>query len=92
MLKYQSNKDLEYYINQNKVFWVLSDDINDNLKRKQVVPCIYVERTNDNKYLILQFDESIKLDEFQYTAWRKLIGLHYNIWVDVLLISNNELI
>lgn len=91
-LKYQSNKDLQYYVNQNKVFWVLSDDINNDLKRKQIVPCIFVEHTNDEKYLILQFDESIKFDGFKYTAWRKLIGIHYNIWVDVLLISNNILV
>jgi hypothetical protein len=40
---------------------------------------------------ILQFDPSIKYDTYRYTTWIKLIGLTYNIRVNVLLIANDTL-
>lgn len=83
-------KDLHYYASCGKVFWVISDDINDKLRAKQIVPCIFVEKTESGKHAILQLDESIKFDNFKYTAWRKLIGETYNIWVDVLLIDDDK--
>lgn len=83
-------KDLNYYKSQNKVFWVPDKNIGKEFKAFDVVPCIFVEQ-KDEKYHILQFQESIKLDPFKYTAWRKLIGQTYNIRVDVLLIGNDSL-
>jgi len=85
------NKNLNYYATQNKVFWVIGDDINDNLKAKQVVPCIFAEKTKEDGYAILQFDESIKFDDYKYTGWRKLIGQEYNVWIEVFLIVNDML-
>lgn len=85
------NKSLDYYRQQNKVFWVINADINNKLKSNQVCPCLFVEKIQD-QYKILQFDYSIKFDQYQYTTWRKLIGEIYGIHVDVLLISDDELV
>jgi hypothetical protein len=88
------NKDLNYYKTCDKVVWVPVHDIkcsNGNIiKADTPTPCIYVE-DKDNKYYILQLDLSIKDDQFRYTAWRKVIGITYNIRVEVLLINNNQL-
>jgi adenylate cyclase class 2 len=88
--KNSENKNLAYYALQNKVYWVVNEDLNDKIKRNDKVPCIYVEK-KDNKYKILQFDETIKLDSLKYTAFRKLLGITYNIYVDVLLICDDKL-
>jgi hypothetical protein len=88
------SRDLYYYKNINKVYWVVNKDIydcNNNIifKNNDIVPCIYVE--NDNNILkILKFDYIIEHDKYKYTAWRKFIGTTYNIYVDVLLISNDN--
>lgn len=83
-------KDIEYYATTNKVFWILNQDVNENLKANMTVPCIFVCKHADGQYQILQFDESISMDNFKYTAWRKLLGQVYNIYVDVILIHRND--
>ena len=86
------NKDLTYYANQNKVFWVVNKDItieNGKILANSVVPCIFIEE-KDNKKLILQLDESIKYDEYKYTAWRKFLGMAHDTYINVLLIVGNE--
>lgn len=85
-----NNKTLDYYASQNKVYWVVNKDINKDIKSNDIIPCIFVEKI-DNELYILQFEESIKFDHYKYTAWRKLIGEIYNIYVDVLLIHDNSL-
>ena len=87
-------KDLEYYSNTNKVFWVVNKDVNDKIKANDIVPCIFVEKKVENGACwmgILQLDESIKFDNFKYTTWRKFIGELHGIYVDVLLISDGSL-
>lgn len=84
-------KDLTYYATQDKVYWVVANDVFDikgNILFKQYekIPCIFVQNLN-NRYYILQFQENIKQDSFRYTAWRKLLGKIYNARVDVLLIK-----
>ena len=37
----------------------------------------------------MQLDESISLDTFKYTAWRKVMGKAYGIYIDVLLIISD---
>lgn len=91
LLLKNKNKTFDYYKNTNKVFWYVNKDIDKYFKANDIVPCIYVENKGDKK-LILQFDESIKFDEYKYTVWRKFIGKQYNIHVDVLLICNDMLI
>ena len=86
-----NNKTLEYYQNANKIFWVINKDINQYIKANDIVPCLIVEKTSDNKNLIIQLSESIKFDDYQYTVWRKFIGKVYNIRVDVLIIYDNKL-
>ena len=83
-------RDLKYYANQNKVFWYVNGDINDDLKNNDVIPCIFIEIINKEMYII-QLDESILDDDFKYTAWRKTIGMLYGTYIDVLLIKNNKL-
>lgn len=85
-----TKKDLNYYINEQKIYWVVNEDVNENIKANSVIQCIFVEKFY-NKLLMLQLDKDIKFDNFKYTAWRKFIGTIYNIRVDVLLIYNNEL-
>ena len=89
-------KDLEYYVKENKVFWVVNQDIKSEedgvilFNGNDIVPCIFVENYNDS-ILMIQLDTSIKFDEFKYTAWRKFIGKMYNLHIDVLLIKDNSL-
>jgi hypothetical protein len=83
-------RDLSYYRNIDKVFWVVASDILDLFKRYENVPCLFVEK-NNNSLKILKFDYSIELDSFKYTAWRKVLGKVYNIRVDVLLIGSSGL-
>ena len=87
-------KNLQYYENSDKMFWVPTQDIKTTdknfIKRNMPIPCIFVEEKCD-KYYILQIDLSIKIDKYRYTAWRKVIGITYGIRVDVLLICNNNL-
>lgn len=90
LFKKNNQKDLEYYSKQNKVFWVVNKDINEFIKANDIVPCIFVEKKDDGLY-ILQLEENIKFDDYKYTAWRSLLGSEYNIYVDVLLICNNNL-
>lgn len=90
----ETYRDLSYYENINKVFWVVASD-NEHFKQYEKVPCIFVEtsitknRKMDRK--ILQFDNEIEFDEYHYTAWRKVIGKKYGIYVDVLLIKDEKL-
>jgi hypothetical protein len=82
-------RDINYYITQGKMFWVVNREIkarNREFLANSIVPCIFVE-IKDGKYLILQLDMSIKFDDYKYTGWRKLIGEAYGIRVDVLLID-----
>ena len=90
LLQKVGNRDFEYYKNANKIFWIVNDDVNENIERNKVVPCIFVEK-KDDEYFILQIDPSIKDDKYKYTIWRKFIGKIYNIRVDVLLISDDNL-
>ena len=91
MMKHNSkNKDLEYYLKEQKVYWVVNQNINENIKANDIVPCIFVE-TKNNKMYMLQLDLDIKLDDHKYTAWRKLIGTIYGIKVEVLLIYEDVL-
>lgn len=83
-------RDLEYYRTQNKVFWVVNRDINDQIRANQIVPAIFVE-ISDSEINILQFDLRIKMDNYKYTAWRSLLGQMYGIRVDVLLIAGDYL-
>lgn len=90
----ETDRDLSYYENVSKVFWVVASD-NKNFKQYENVPCIFVEISttkNGNKdRKILQFDNEIEFDEYHYTAWRKVIGEKYDIYVDVLLIKDGKL-
>ena len=90
LLMRTQKKTLDYYKNQNKIFWVLAETINEKLLQYQVQQCLFVEKKND-KYYVLQLDVNIKFDNYKYTAWRKLIGTVYNIIVDVLLIVDDQL-
>ncbi len=91
LLLRSNNKTLDYYIESNKIFWVVNKDLNPFIKSNDITPCIFVEKTIDNRYLILQLSELIKFDTYKYTAWRKFIGETYNINVEVLLINNHKL-
>lgn len=95
-IKKRSKKyPLEYYVKQNKIFWVVNKDIINekfNIKANDIVPCIFVEKRN-NSYYKIQLDLNIKFDDYKYTAWRKFIGDNYNnVYIDVLLINNNRLV
>ncbi len=87
-------RDLEYYKNIDKVFWVVINDISlsngEVLKANIPIPCIYTE-VSGGKLHILQFDSSIEFDGWRYTAWRKVLGTAYNIRVEVLLIHGDRL-
>lgn len=85
----QKDKNLEYYYNSNKIFWVVNKDINDKIKANDIVPCIYVCK-KDDKYEILRFDPNINFNNYKYTSWRKFLGSLYNIYVDVFLIYNDS--
>lgn len=90
-IQYNSQtKDINYYIKEQKIYWVVNQDINENIKANNVIPCIFIEVQNDKK-LMLQLDLDIKFDNHKYTAFRKVIGKIYNIKVDVLLIHDNKL-
>ena len=89
----ETDRDLSYYENINKVFWVVASD-NDHFKQYEKVPCIFVEtiiKNGKKDRKILQFDNEIEFDEYHYTAWRKVIGKKYGIYVDVLLIKDGKL-
>lgn len=86
-------KDLEYYKNQNKIFWVIANDLSvetKNFYRYDVIPCLFVEEFADGTYGIIQLDPSISEDPYQYTAWRKFIGLEHKFRVEVLLIDTDH--
>lgn len=81
-------RDLSYYKNQSKVFWVIAEDFPvANWKRYDVIPCLFVEQFDDGSYGIIQLDPTIAADDYQYTAWRKLIGQEYDFRAEVLLID-----
>lgn len=81
-------RDLNYYKNQNKVFWVVADDLPlGNFKRYDVIPCLFVEKFDDGSLGIIQLDPTIVEDHYQYTAWRKLIGQEHGFRAEVLLID-----
>lgn len=82
-------RNLAYYRDINKVFWVIAHDMGP-FKQYEKIPCIFVESC-PGVMKILKFDYEIEFDEFQYTAWRRLIGQIYGIRVDVLLIHNGTL-
>jgi hypothetical protein len=92
-------RDLKYYAECDKVFWVVNETVNEFLPANAVVPCIYVEvwtghaddDDEEEQMKILQFDVAIAMDSYRYTAWRKFLGEMYEIRVDVLLISDNKL-
>ena len=86
----EHKRDLQYYKNINKVFWVIAED-NEHFSQYEKVPCIFVERCKDDTLKILKFDYSIEFDNYHYTAWRKVIGEIYGIYVDVLLIKESKL-
>jgi hypothetical protein len=83
-------KELSYYMNENKIFWVVNKNVNEHIKANDIIPCLFVEKRND-KYYKIQIDKNIKFDNYKYTAWRKFIGDQYNIYVDVLLLHNDIL-
>jgi adenylate cyclase class IV len=89
MIQKRKCRDFNYYKSTNKVFWTLNTTINSYLFDNQTVPCIFVERVG-GKYYILQLDFEITQDKYLYTAWRKIIGKSYDIWVDVLLIASDD--
>lgn len=84
-----SKRNLEYYENIGKVFWYILNDMYP-FKQNEKIPCIYVEKINDN-LKIIDFDHDIEFDEFTYTAWRKFLGETYGTRIDVLLIKNGTL-
>ena len=74
-----------------KVFWVVGEPFVP-FKQYQKVPCIFLEKTKTGQLQILQFENRIERDPYEYTAWRKLSGQQHDIRVEVLLIdpqSNN---
>lgn len=82
----EENRDLKYYATIDKVYWVVN--VNSGpFKANDIVPCIFVEKDQNGKYLILKFDYKLEFDRFRYTAWRKFIGKTYNAYIDVLLID-----
>ncbi len=84
-------RDFNYYKNQNKVFWVIADDLPaGNFIRYDVIPCLFVEQFKDNSYGIIQLDPTIAEDRYQYTAWRKLIGQEHDFKAEVLLIDKTH--
>jgi hypothetical protein len=91
MANIESTRDLEYYRNIDKVFWVIANDIKDLFEQYQKIPCIFVEKSENNKMKILKFDYDIEFDEYRYTCWRKVIGTVYKIYIDVLLIKDDKL-
>ncbi len=84
-------KTLDYYAKADKIYWFVNEDVNEKIKRNSVVPCIFVERLSGGAMNIVQLEETIKFDNYKYTAWRKLLGETYGVYVDVLLIFDNEL-
>ena len=44
LLMMYNKKSLAYYRDQNKVFWVINETINEKLLRNQVQPCLFVEK------------------------------------------------
>ena len=84
-------RDFNYYKRQNKVFWVIADDLPAcSFKRYDVIPCLFVEQFDNGSYGIIQLDPSITNDCYQYTAWRKLIGQAHGFKAEVLLISISQ--
>ena len=88
-----TNRDLKYYQNIDKVYWVVANDIKNLFKQYQKIPCLFVELSDndDNNVKILDIDHAIEFDEYRYTAWRKVIGIKYGIRTDVYLIKDNQL-
>lgn len=86
-----ATKDLEYYEQSNKIFWIVNKDINEHIKANDKVPCIFVEKKEDNTRHIVQLDLSIKDDNYEYTAWRKVLGDITGSYIEVLLIHNGVL-
>jgi predicted adenylyl cyclase CyaB len=84
-------KDYNYYVNNQQLYWVVNKDINGDIKANDIVPCIFTERKN-NTHNILQLDYSIFRNNAKYTMWRKMVGKKYNFTCDVLLITKNGLI
>jgi len=92
----ETKRDLHYYQTIDKVYWVPINDITNQdgqilIKRDSKVPCIFVEKTPDQDK-ILKFDYEIEHDEYRYTAWRKVIGITYNIHVGIYLIHDDCLL
>lgn len=86
--QFSGTRDFNYYKMQNKVFWVIADDLPAcGFKRYDVIPCLFVEQFDNGRYGIIQLDLSIANDCYQYTAWRKLIGQAHGFKADVLLID-----
>lgn len=87
-------RDLAYYQNIDKVLWECGFDITcedgTQFARYQRVPCLFVEKAGDD-HRIIDFDHDIEMDNYRYTAWRKVIGVEYNIRVEVYLIHNMQL-
>ncbi len=83
-------RTLEHFETQDKVFWVVNRDVNEHIKKNDIVPCIYVEK-KEGSYYVLPLDAKIAGDPYRYTAWRKLIGELYGIRVDILLAKGGKL-
>ena len=64
-------KTLDYYAKADKIYWFVNEDVNEKIKRNSVVPCIFVERLSGGAMNIVQLEETIKFDNYKYTAWRK---------------------
>jgi adenylate cyclase class IV len=85
-------RDLAYYRDAGKVFWVAADDVPGTpIKRYDVVPCIFVEVTPSGRDIV-QLDPVIAHDGYKYTCWRKLIGRAHNFRADVLLVTGDRLV
>ncbi len=88
-----TKEDLDYYRNNGQLYWVLNKDIivgNEVFKANQYIPCVYTKLNKQGKHSLLQLDLSIKDNGMKYSMWRKIVGLHYDIYVDVLLLPKNS--
>lgn len=85
--KYEPIKHNHYI---DKLYWVIAHDVKNLFKRYEKIPCIFVEKT-ENNFALLRFDKNIDSDSYRYTGWRKVIGIAYGIRVEVLLLKNGNL-
>jgi len=85
--KLDEKKDISYYTEKPKMFWVVNKDLEPGFKANDIVPCLFTE-FKDGRHHILQLDLSVKDDGCKYTMWRKMVGQKYGFECRVVLLSD----